>query len=207
MVHDLKSTRKEIGTSLSAHVGVDPEVDYELGVFFGSKLDKLTHNGRDRIMAISLKNPTFAWSLGHGVGWKFKKFHWKLRAWVFSLANQDPYFAGGLGRSMSRHIRKLALADSLEPIMEFALEHPVFAFELAYDLGYHFGILSDSVKEMICEIAVKNDRFSFRVGEGIGGIYEKLEHSDKEFVFEFTSKNEYFSKGFFKSSPKNDLPT
>lgn len=205
MVHDLNVTKKKIGTSLSAHVGIDPEVDYELGVFFGSKFEDLTDAGRNKIMSISSKNPTFAWSLGHGAGWKFKKFSWKLRDWVLVFAHQNPYFAGGLGHSISRHIRKLAVSNSLGPIMEFAEEHSVFAFELAYDLGYHFGALPEGVKEKICDIATKNDQFAFRVGEGIGGIYEKLGHKDKEFVFDFTSKNEYFSKGFFKSSPKKNL--
>ncbi len=204
---DLNVAKKKIGTSLSAHVGVDPEIDYELGVFFGSKLDSLTDAGRNRIMSLSLKNPTFAWSLGHGAGWKFKKFSWKLRDWVIVSAHKNPYFAGGFGHSISRHVRKLAVSDSLEPIMEFAIKHPEFAFELAYDLGYHFGVLPERIKEMVYNLATKNDQFAFRVGEGIGGVYEKLGNKDKEFVFDFTDKSEYFSKGFFKSSPKKNLKT
>jgi hypothetical protein len=205
MVYKINFAKKKIGTSLSAHVGVDPEVDYELGVFFGSKLDELTDAGRNKIMTLSSKNHIFAWSLGHGAGWKFKNKSLEVRSWMLDFADKNTYFAGGLGHSLSRHLRKLAASDYLEPIMEFAEEHPMFAFDLAYDLGYHFGIFSEKIKEKICHIATKNDQFAFRVGEAIGGIYEKLESKDREFVNSFTGKNKYFSKGFSKSSYKKNL--
>jgi len=60
MVYKINVTKKKIGTGLSAHVGVDPEVDYELGVFFGSKIDELADAGRNRIMTLSSKNHIFA---------------------------------------------------------------------------------------------------------------------------------------------------
>jgi hypothetical protein len=205
MAYKINVAKKKIGTSLSAHVGVDPEVDYELGVFFGSKLDELADAGRSKIMTLSSKNHIFAWSLGHGAGWKFEKKSLEVRRWILVFADKNPYFAGGLGHGFSRHIRKLAASDYLEPILEFAEEHPTFAFDLAYEIGYHFGIFSDKIKEKICHIAIKNDQFAFRVGEAIGGIYEELRSKDREFVMSFTGKNKYFSKGFSKSSHKKDL--
>lgn len=205
MVYKISVAKKKIGTSLSEHVGVDPEVDYELGVFFGSKLDELTEAGRNKIMTLSSKNHIFAWSLGHGAGLKFKKNSFEVRNWILGFADKSPYFSGGLGHGLSRHIRKLATSNSLEPIMEFAEEHPVFAFDLAYELGYYFGAFSEKIKEKVCHIATKNDQFAFRVGEAIGGIYEDLESKDREFVMGFTGKNKYFSKGFFKSSHKKEL--
>lgn len=205
MVYKISVTKKKIGISLSEHVGVDPEVDYELGVFFGSKLDELTEAGRNKIMALSSKNHIFAWSLGHGAGLQFKKNSFEIRNWILVFADKSPYFSGGLGHGLSRHIRKLATSNSLEPIMEFAEEHPVFAFDLAYEIGYHFGAFSEKIKEKICHIATKNDQFAFRMGEAIGGIYEDLESKDKEFVMGFTGKNKYFSKGFSKSSHKKEL--
>lgn len=197
--------KKKIGTSLSAHVGIDPEVDYEIGVFFGSKLDELTETGRNKIMTLSSKNQIFAWALGHGAGLKFKKNSFEVRKWILNFADKSPYFSRGLGHGISRHIRKLATSNSLEPIIEFAEEHPAFAFDLAYDLGYHFGAFSEKIKEMVFHIATKNDQFAFRVGEAIGGIYEELESKDREFVMNYTGKNKHFSKGFSKSSYKKEL--
>lgn len=205
MVYKISVAKKKIGTSLSAHVGIDPEVDYELGVFFGSKLDGLTEAERNKIVALSSKNHIFAWSLGHGAGLKFKKNSPEIRNWILGFADKSPYFSGGLGHGLSRHIRKLATSNSLEPIIEFAEEHPAFAFDLAYDLGYYFDAFSEKIKEMICHVATENDQFAFRVGEAIGGIYDDLESKDKEFVMEFTRKNRYFSKGFSKSSHKKEL--
>ena len=118
MVYKISVTKKKIGTSLSAHVGVDPEVDYELGVFFGSKIDELTEAGRNKIMTLSSKNHIFAWSLGHGAGLKFKKNSPEVRNWILGFADKSPYFSGGLGHGLSRHIRKLATSNSLEPIID-----------------------------------------------------------------------------------------
>ncbi|MGB6463321.1 MAG: hypothetical protein WBF38_03740 [Nitrosotalea sp.] len=205
MVYKINVAKKKIGTGLSAHVGVDPEVDYELGVFFGSKLNELTDAERSKIMALSSKNHIFAWSLGHGAGWKFEKNSLEVRNGILVFADKNPYFAGGLGQGFSRHIRKLAASNHIEPIMEFAEEHPTFAFDLAYEIGYHFGLFSGKIKEKICHIATKNDQFAFRVGEAIGGIYDELESKDREFVMNFTGKNKYFSKGFSKSSYKKNL--
>lgn len=205
MVYKINIAKKKIGTNLSEHVGVDPEVDYELGVFFGSRLDELTDAGRSKIMALSSKNHIFAWSLGHGAGWKFEKKSLEVRRWILVFADKNPYFARGLGHGFSRHMRKLAASDFLEPILEFAEEHPTFAFDLAYEIGYHFGIFSEKIKEKVCHIAIKNDQFAFRVGEAIGGVYDELRSKDREFVMSFTGKNKYFSKGFSKSSHKKDL--
>ncbi|NHI03194.1 hypothetical protein DYY67_0315 [Candidatus Nitrosotalea sp. TS] len=205
MAYKISVAKKKIGTSLAAHVGIDPEVDYEIGVFFGSKLDELTEAGRNKIMTLSSKNQIFAWALGHGAGLKFKKNSFEVKKMILNFADKSPYFSGGLGHGLSRHIRKLATSNSLEPIMEFAEEHPVFAFDLAYDLGYHFGAFSEKIKQTICHIATKNDQFAFRVGDAIGGIYEELESRDREFVMDYTGKNKHFSKGFSKSSHKKEL--
>lgn len=187
------NTKKSKGPFL-ANVGLDPEIDYEAGFYYGSIFYNLDVNVQHDVIFLLSTNQVFARAFGRGSGWRFANSPDEIKRILMGLCRSNHELAINFCLSIGNHLGRLT-EKSMKWLIDLAADDSFFASRLGYEIGYNFYKLTKDLKQIVFEFADLRPSFAHEFGMGVKNTINRLEDQDKKLVLDFVDKNNFFAIG------------